>query len=461
MIPPVPAVERESVAAQVTRRIGPQDQLTPAASSETGGRDAAVTRTQGCVALRIVAGEPVADRAFAGIRRRTVLEGCKWDPQVGDVSTLAAFPLVLGRSTWREVASMAEQLSAETLQAEEEILSRPELLSDLGLPRALRRVLQEPGEPTPAAARAMRFDFHPTPDGWRISEVNSDVPGGFTEASFFTGLIAEHFSGAKPAGFPIEHWADAIARSAGVKGRVALLTAPGFMEDHQIMAYLAGHLRARGCETQLANPGQVVWRDGFAHLETEWFRGRLDAVVRFYQGEWLPTLPRRCEWRHFVRGGRTPVANPGRALIAESKRFPLVWDRMTARLPAWRRLLPESRDVRDVPWQSDAAWLPKAAMSNTGDEVCIRELMKERDWRRARWRIRLNPSRWVAQRRFESVPVLTPAGAMHLCLGVYTIDGRAAGIYGRLAGRPLIDFASIDVAVLVEHDEGRSDGVME
>src|SRR6185369_2070744 len=81
----------------------------------------------------------------------------------------------------------------------QEILFRPDLLNELGLPRAVQRALKQRIEPTPAAVRAMRFDFHPTKDDWSISEVNSDLPGGFTEASFFTGLMAQQFSGARPA----------------------------------------------------------------------------------------------------------------------------------------------------------------------------------------------------------------------------------------------------------------------
>jgi hypothetical protein len=46
---------------------------------------------------------------------------------------------------------------------------------------------------------------------------------------------------------------------------------------------------------------------------------------------------------------------------------------------------------------------------------------------------------------------------MHACVGVYTIDGRAAGAYARFAKRPLIDYESVDAAVLVQNDndEGR------
>ncbi len=400
-------------------------------------------------------GASIDPGTFAAIRRRAVLEGCKWDPQVGDVNSLADFPLIISRVEWTELASLAESLAAETLSAEREVLNLPHLLDELGLPRRVRAALRGDAPVTPTAARTMRFDFHCTTEGWRLSEVNSDVPGGFTEASFFTALMAEHFPGTRPTGDPGAAWADAIAGSAGPGGKVGLLSAPGFMEDHQIMAYLARQLRLRNCEAHLANPKQIAWRDGEAGLETGWIRGSLDAVVRFYQGEWLAELPRQCGWRQFFRGGRTPVANPGVAVISESKRFPLVWDRLSTPLFHWRRLLPETCDPREVPWRTDDAWLVKCAMSNTGDEVCVRALMPEKEWRRTRWSVRLRPAAWLAQRRFESVPIKTPRGAMHVCVGVYAINDRAAGAYARLSPRPLIDFAAVDVALLVQDDHDK------
>jgi hypothetical protein len=297
----------------------------------------------------------------------------------------------------------------------------------------------------------MRFDFHPTTEGWRLSEVNSDVPGGYTESSFFTAMVAECFPGWKPAGDPAAAWAAAVAKAAGSGGVVALLAAPGYMEDQQIMAFLAARLREHGCTACFAQPTQLRWRNSFAYLDTAWHCGPLDVIVRFYQSEWLARLPARYGWKHFFRGGRTPVVNPGVAIISESKRFPLVWDRLTTQLPTWRALLPETREPREVPWSTDADWLVKAALSNTGDEVGIRTLLKEREWRDVRWAVRLRPGRWVAQRRFDSVPLETPLGRMHACVGVYTIDGRAAGAYARLARRPLIDYAAVDAALLIEN----------
>jgi hypothetical protein len=164
------------------------------------------------------AGAPLDASTFSQVRRHAVLEGCKWDPQVGDVSTLAPFPLFLRIEAWETLKRWAEQLTAEALAAEQEILGRPHLIDRLGLPGPIRRLLKRANELplTPAAARVMRFDFHHTTEGWRISEVNSDVPGGFTEASTFTRLMAEHFPEARMAGSPIDHWSRAVAEAAGV-----------------------------------------------------------------------------------------------------------------------------------------------------------------------------------------------------------------------------------------------------
>src|SRR5665213_3479654 len=119
------------------------------------------------------------------------------------------------------------------------------------------------------------------------------------------------------------------------------------MEDHQVIAFLAARLRERGCLTYLAKPEQLFWRDGVAHLDG-WYRGPLAAIVKFYQAEWLSRLPEKCGWRYFFRGGKTHVANPGLAVISESKRFPLVWEKLSTSLPTWRELLPETRDARNA-----------------------------------------------------------------------------------------------------------------
>jgi glutathionylspermidine synthase len=351
------------------------------------------------------------------------------------------------------LAAWAQQLAAEAEEAENEIAERPDLLCRLGLPRKLLSVVSGEGPLTPAPGRVIRFDFHPATDGWRLSEANSDVPGGFSEASHFTGMMATHFLGFSLPGNPANTWTDALCEQVGTSGVVVLLSAPGYMEDHQVVSFLASRLRERGCQTHLAKPEQLVWREGHAHLNTAWHSGPVDAIIRFYQAEWISRLPDNTGWRFFFRNGKTPIANPPLSIITESKRFPLVWDSLSTPLKTWRALLPDTRDHRDAPWLNNETWLLKTALCNTGDTVSIRALMPASHWFRTRLSVLTNPARWVAQRRFVSVPITTPVGSRHVCVGVYTVNGRVAGAYARLSEKPVIDFAAVDVALLIEDDE--------
>jgi hypothetical protein len=221
------------------------------------------------------------------------------------------------------------------------------------------------------------------------------------------------------------------------------------MEDQQIMAYLARHLTARGLTPHLADPTQLSWDRGSATLRSGWYQGPVDAIVRFYQAEWLGQLDRRIGWSNLFCGGRVPVGNPGRAVLTESKRFPLTWDELGVELPAWRRLLPETRDPRRIRGERAEDWIFKSAYGNTGEEVAIPGLLSPTERRALRRELRLHPGRWVAQRRFEPIALETPVGLLYPCIGVYTIDGRTTGGYARAAERPLVDFSSLDLALLV------------
>jgi len=87
-------------------------------------------------------GDSLPARDFAPIRRRMVLDCCKWDPQVGDVSTIAPFPLLIDRGSWQELEELAERLTAELLAAEDELLHRPDLHRKLAVPWRIRQALR-------------------------------------------------------------------------------------------------------------------------------------------------------------------------------------------------------------------------------------------------------------------------------------------------------------------------------
>jgi glutathionylspermidine synthase len=294
----------------------------------------------------------------------------------------------------------------------------------------------------------LRFDFHWTRDGWRISEVNSDVPGGFSEASELPALMATYNPRTQLAGNPGAAWANAIAAAVPTGHPVALVVAAGFLEDQQVVAYLAHLLGQRGITSHWATPADLRWKFGHAYLESRVSLGPIGAIVRFFQAEWLNA--RSCA-PLFV-GGQTPVCNSGIAVLTESKRFPLVWDHLSTALPTWRRLLPTTADPRDADWLRDDSWLVKSALCNTGDTVVIRSLLSNDQWRSATRAVRRHPGAWVAQRRFEACPIQTPAGPIYPCIGVYTVDGCPTGLYGRFSYTPVIDFAAVDVAILIADD---------
>lgn len=395
-------------------------------------------------------GPVLESKSFYGIQSQMALDFCKWDSQVGDITTLFRQALVIGSETWEELKVTAESLASELKAAEGELLYRPELHGLLGLPKRVRSLFAEGVESdiTQCPVRTLRFDFHFTSEGWRISEVNSDVPGGYTEASRFTELICNTFPGTRPAGNPVTTWSGAVLSFIGEGGVVAFLSAPGFLEDHQVVSFLASRLLEAGVKTVFVeDPSQLTWNSGFASTILNRKSTRLDLVVRFYQGEWLAALPASRAWERIFKS-KTPVTNPVSSLLTESKRLPLSFPHLAARTPTWQKVLPECRDPREVCW-TDGSWVLKAAFSNTGDEVHVIDTRYGKSWVGLSRLVRRNPEHWVAQRRFHPVAVLSEIGPVYPCIGVFTINGRATGVYARVSIKPITDYSAMDVALLI------------
>lgn len=404
------------------------------------------------VAVPYTLGPGLSPTAYAAVRRHTIFRCSKWDPQVGDVAVLARYPLILAPFVARKLAGWAEQLAAEALAAEEELRQRPDLVAQLGLPRAICRAVRRGAAngPLPPAPRYVRFDFHYTSEGWRISEANTDVPGGLLEASGFTAAIARETGAGHGTANPLLRLAEALARAAGgVGGRVALVHATAYTDDRQVVIALRTALAQLGVSAELVSPAQVRWDGGLARLACDWSRAEVQAVFRFFPGEWLPNLPWGCHWQAYCEATRTPQCNPATALLPQSKRFPLIWDRLATSLPTWRHLLPETRAPQNVSRRERAAWVWKPALGRVGEGIGISGVTRSEEWRRIRRGLWWAPQEWALQRRFDALPVDTPDGPRYPCLGVFVVDGRAAGIYGRWAPVPLIDARAQDVAVLV------------
>jgi glutathionylspermidine synthase len=231
---------------------------------------------------------------------------------------------------------------------------------------------------------------------------------------------------------------------------VGLVHATAYTDDRQVMQYLLQRLAERGVESRLISPADLQWRDGVAAVADEARLVNVSALIRFFPAEWLPNLPRSCCWSNFFSGGRTPQCNPATALLTQSKRWPLVADDLGLALPTWLSTTPETRAPAEVPWRTSDEWVLKPALGRVGESIGLPGITPPKEWQQIARHVRWHGRHWIAQRRFEPVPMPVAGGDMYPCIGVFVIDGKASGAYGRVSRRPLIDEKAQDAAVLVE-----------
>src|SRR5260221_2327402 len=391
---------------------------------------------------------------WESVRMRLMFDCCKWDIQSEDHSVVADFTLILEQEEWNSLAGYAEKLTREVLAAEGELLCRPDLHKILGLPESICRVLRRcaPEKIATGAARVMRFDFHFTPEGWRISEVNADVPGGFIEASGFVELMAEYYSDHSIPPNPAEAYEDAIAVAAGEGGAIGLVHATAHCDDRQVMQYLAKGLQRRGMQPIVLSPKHLKWDSGFARIASSFAAVKPALLVGFFPAEWLPNLRPASSWEPWFCGGKTLMSNPGPAILIQSKRFPLVWKELKTPLPTWQSLLPETQFPNEIsPGSQD--WGFKPVFGRVGEDVAIAGITEQRAYKEIVKDVKRHPNDWIAQRRFYTLPLENHSGVRYPCLGIFTFDGHAVGGYRWIAGEPVIGHDAQDIAVLIRRKE--------
>jgi glutathionylspermidine synthase len=410
------------------------------------------------VKLPWAAGERLRPDIWKSVRMQLMFDCCKWDIQSEDHSVVADYPLFVEEDEWDSVTRFAEKLSQEVLAAEQELLSRPDLHAKLSLPASIQKILRKcsPKAYPHGCARIMRFDFHFTPDGWRISEVNADVPGGFIEASGFTELMAEHYKSYLVPPDPTKAYVAAIRAVAGEGASIGLVHATAHCDDRQVMQYLGQRLERSGMQAVALSPIHLKWESGWARFTGPFSARQPALLVRFFPAEWLPNL-HPSSWRPWFRGGTIPMSNPGTAILIQSKCLPLVWDELKTSLNTWRSLLPETKSANNVSPNSPE-WVFKPVFGRVGEDVAITGVTEQRAYEEIIRDVSRHPHNWIAQRRFDTVPLETGSGVQYACLGVFTLDCRAVGAYGRIATKPLIDHDAQDIAVLIHRKDRENDG---
>ncbi|MCL2350697.1 MAG: glutathionylspermidine synthase family protein, partial [Defluviitaleaceae bacterium] len=181
----------------------------------------------------------VPKESYNDYRLDVIFEGYKWDLQETYGSgTICDKVVLMGAAEAAFLAEQAVLLYHETVQMERELKKHPNLVLEMGISQEMTDALCK-CEYNPAEhVRFMRFDFHPTKDGWRISEVNSDVPAGYPESSVLPALAAPYFENYKQYGCFGDVFAKRLSALLPAGANITYIHDTHTVEDYQILHYL-------------------------------------------------------------------------------------------------------------------------------------------------------------------------------------------------------------------------------
>jgi len=402
----------------------------------------------------------IPEEKYSDYRYDVIFSAYKWDPQVEDQNTISKHVVLMTRETSEKLETWAEQLSEETMLMEEAIIKNISLAKKLGLPDKIYKELTRlRSYDRDKNVRLMRFDFHPIiadgddqGDGWAISEVNSDVPGGLAESSVLPEIAGKYLdiSGYEPGRNTADSLFTAFKDKINNDGVIAFVHATSYADDRQVMQFLSDYFNKMGVDTIFAAPDHLKWADKKAVSVIKGRECDIGGIIRFFPLEWLVSLPKNSRWAGYY-DCETPSCNHPVAIFAQSKRLPLIWDKLNVEIPVWKKLLPETKEPKSVRPQDlkNNEWIYKPALGRVGEGITVKGAMPEKERLKIEKEARKYSSDWIAQRKFESQSLTADDISYHLCVGVFTVDGKRAGFYGRISPYPLIDSKARDIPVLI------------
>lgn len=368
---------------------------------------------------------------FYAYRLEQIFDGYKWDHQAsGEQATISDKVVLLDDANFSFLKTKAEALHAETVAMETELLRNKSALLELGLSDRLAEGLASSNYQPTNHIRMMRFDFHPTLKGWAVSEVNSDVPAGFQEASLHPKFATRYFEGYEPVGdFAQSFLAATVTKNLSAKGTVGCIYDSHTVEDAQMFGFLGDYLKSRGYRTLHAEPNQLKWQRNRAV--------GADILMRHYPAEWMEFMP-DIDLSSYLNAV-TPSCNHPQAVIAQSKRLPLLWRKLDSPHQTWQQLLPKT-----IPAAGRRGYVFKPAFGRVGEGIDIPGVVSAQEAAIIAATAKNNPSQWVSQRLFDSKPI----NGLHLAVGVFTLDGKYASMFARTSLKPRMDFNASEIPVL-------------
>ena len=386
---------------------------------------------------------------FEDYRIDAIFNCYKWDPQFSDAITLSQFALVITKKEKEELFKMTELLDKETILAEEFINKNPSLIKALDIPKKIRKNLKLMNNyDSNNNVRLNRYDFHMTKEGWKISEVNSDVPGGFAESSLLPKLAIKYLGKYQSIDF-LDIYSKALAKKFK-KGTIMFVHCTSYYDDRQVMQAIGDKMSYLGFTSLYGASDHIEFKDNYAYSILDGYKTKLDGIVRFTPIEWLKDMKIKGWGGYF--NTLTPSSNHPIAIYAQTKKFPFIWDdleKLGINLPTWKKLLPQTTSIKNIPSNTEVIYKP--AWGRVGEKISLKDGCSEYEYKKIIQDVHKHPNNYVAQAKFTSIPLLGPdKNNYHLCLGSFAVNGQPAGFYARISKKVRIDSTAIDIPVLIE-----------
>lgn len=402
---------------------------------------------------------PIPPNEYADYRLSAIFDCYKWDPQFLDSNTLAKYVLTISQREYDELKNFTKELSKETISAENFLNQNLHLIKPLHLSKSLAKELHNMKNYAPENhVRLMRYDFHATKENaWAISEVNSDVPGGFAEASLLPKLAKTLFLDDRYFYDDFGYiFLNAITSKVPAGASIMLVHCTCYSDDRQVMQFLGDELEKRGFEVLYGDSDHLKFENNEAISVLSGNEKPVSAIIRFTPLEWIKDIKSKF-WKGYF-STTTVSCNHPIAIFTQTKRFPLIWDSLELHgldLSTWRKLLPETKEVKLS--QNMDGYIYKPAHGRVGEDVSIIESCVEGEYEKIIKNVKKTPKNYIVQKKFNSKPLIGVNGEeFHACIGAYSVEGEFAGLYGRISETPRIDSYAADIPILVErnaHDE--------
>ncbi|MCL1936498.1 MAG: glutathionylspermidine synthase family protein [Defluviitaleaceae bacterium] len=368
---------------------------------------------------------------FYDYKISAIFESYKWDFTHSIQSTISNKVVLLTKNQLDLLKSTSIKLYNETILMEQALKNKINLAIKMGISKKIANKISNCEYNPKKHVRFMRFDFHPTTEGFKISEVNSDVPAGYPEASVLPILAHKYFNDYIPTENFGNIFTNALLSKTIKFGKIVYLHDTSCLEDYQILKFIGDLMDKKNYTSSYLHP----------NLLNNKLKNNRDivAIVRYFPVEWLEF--EKTDFNIFFDPNIVQANHPI-CLLTQSKRLPIVWNNLDIDIPTWKSFLMPTKEIDDEILKNNN-YILKPSFGRIGEGINI-DVSLDED-KKIKKAARSFKNQWIMQKMFTSVPT----DGLHITLGVFVVDGVFAGMYARTSKTPKIDKTASEIPVLV------------